>query len=90
MAARLFVKRGDIPDMLQRDVDRFVSPWHESMQGMKVAPQALEKIARAQVRWMRSTFPGAACGGRLIVCSLTRRSATLGHSIDLQRQEQAA
>lgn len=90
MAARLFVKRGDMPDMLERDVDRFVSPWNEAMQGVTVAPQALDKIARAQVRWMRETFPGAACGGRLIVCRLTRRSATLEHGYEFQRLTEAA
>jgi len=88
MVALQCVKHGDMPAFFVQGVDRHVSPWHASMQGIRIAPQAVDKLARAQVSWMRETFPNAACGGKLIVCRLTRNAMTLRHEFTFQPQVQ--
>ncbi len=84
------VKRGDMPAFSVQEVDRHVSPWHASMQHIRIAPANVAQIARAQVRWMRESFPQAACGGSLIVCRLSRNAMTLRHEFTFQPQDQEA
>jgi hypothetical protein len=90
MAGRQFVKRGDMTEFSETDAAFHVSPWHASLQRQKIEPQALDQIARAQVRWMRETFPNAACGGTLVVCSLNRKAMGLTHKFNFEDARKAA
>jgi hypothetical protein len=76
MQGRQYIKRGDMEAFTATDCAFHISPWNESMQGIKTEPQAVERLARAQVRWMRETFPGAACGGKLLMAHVTRKGIT--------------
>jgi hypothetical protein len=81
---RRFVKRGDMREFAIDDFDLHISPWDsEAMAGLQVKkPGALQRIAEAQVSWMRSMF-GATCGGKLLVCNVTRRSMTICQKAEL-------
>jgi len=75
MVGRQFVKRGDMTDSIERDVEHHVSPWHPSMDGLPLDPGGLEQLARGQVIFMRGL--GAHCGGRLTVAHLSREGLNL-------------
>lgn len=78
MLGRRFVRRGGTLEFAIADFDLHISPWHQgTMNGLPVRkPSAIERIAAAQVDWMRSTF-NAICGGQLLVCEVRRRSVTV-------------
>jgi hypothetical protein len=88
MLGRRFVKRGGAAEFEVADFRSHVSPWDKNaMAGLPVqSPAAVERIARAQVQWMRSTFE-AICGGKLIVCRVTRDSMMLDHRLTFEAQE---
>lgn len=78
MVGLQYVKRGEMVAFSEREVDRHVSPWDaKAMAGVQPVAPALERLARSQVRWMRESFPGAACGGRLLIAHLTRKSVSI-------------
>lgn len=84
MIGKVFFKRDDMQEFSAADIETFfVSPWNTSMPDIPRTSAAVEKISRAQVRWMRETFPNAACGGALIAAHLTRKSVTLSHRANL-------
>ena len=70
MIGRQFVKRGDMLESIERDVDHHVSPWHPSMDGLPLDPGGLDQLARGQATFMRGL--GAHCGGKLPIARLTR------------------
>lgn len=91
MLGRQFIMRDDMPEFAASEFDFHISPWHaSSMSHLPRKAHAVEKLARAQVQWMRSTFPNAACGGKLLVCQIGRRSITTSHRSSFQIQEVAA
>jgi hypothetical protein len=90
MLGRRFLKRDDMDEFSAADTELHVAPWHASLEGTPTKAHAVEKLARAQVRWMREMFPNAACGGKLLVCRLTRKSLTLSHQATFQPQGVAA
>lgn len=76
IVGRQFVKLADMTDPVERDVDRHISPWHPSMEGLPTEPHGLEQLARGQVIFMRTAFD-AHCGGKLTIARLTRDGLTL-------------
>ena len=76
MIGRQFVKRGDMTASIVRDVDRHISPWHASMEGLPIEPGGLEQLARGQALFMRTAFD-AHCGGKLTIARLTRGELNL-------------
>jgi len=76
MIGRQLVKRGDMTASIERDVDRHISPWHASMEGLPIEPGGLEQLARGQALFMRTAFD-AHCGGKLTIARLTRGELTL-------------
>jgi len=85
MAGRLFFKRDGMEAFQGSEIESFfVSPWDRSMPDIPKTPAAVEKISRAQVRWMRQSFPNAACGGKLITAVTTRKGVTVNHRATFQ------
>lgn len=77
IVGRQFIRRDDMPDTsIVRDVDRHISPWHASMEGLPIEPGGLEQLARGQALFMRTAFD-AHCGGKLTIARLTRDGLTL-------------
>lgn len=90
MLGRQFVKRDGMTEFSATDADFHVSPWHSSMSHIQPTAAAVERIAREQVRWMRETYPGAACGGKLIVCNINKGSISMSHRFTFPAEEKAA
>lgn len=77
IVGRQFIRRDDMPDTsIVRDVDRHISPWHPSLEGLPTEPHGLEQLAGGQVLFMRTAFD-AHCGGKLTIARLTRGAMTL-------------
>lgn len=74
MVGRQYVKVG--ATQTERDVDRHISPWHASMEGLPIEPGGLEQLARGQALFMRTAFD-AHCGGKLTIARLTRGELNL-------------
>lgn len=85
MAARILSKRGDMAEFHVRDTKGCIAPWDvETMADIPQTPGAVERLARAQVQYLR-----ARCGlggGTLIVCRVTRRGITLKHETQLTEE----
>lgn len=73
-----------------REVDHHISPAGEWLNGVRLSPQAVGDIARRQVDWMQRTFPNAACGGSLLVASVTRTGMMLRRFEVFENMEVAA
>lgn len=72
MLGRQFMKRDSMAEYADRLVDFHISPWHASMPELPKSANAVDFISRLQVKWMRETFPNAACGGDLLMCMVSR------------------
>jgi hypothetical protein len=72
MLGRQFVQREAGQEFVAQDFTTLLTPWPPELQDLPRTPQAADMIARAQVRWMRETFPNAIVGGKLVLCRLTR------------------
>ena len=78
MVGRQFVQREAGEAFAAADFTTVLTPWPPELQHrMPTAVQAMGEISRAQCAWMRDTYPGAACGGGLVVCRLTRAGVEL-------------
>src|SRR5688500_15033761 len=62
-----YVRRDDMTEFSQRDVDYHIAPWSSDMVGCPTNSKSLERLSRLQIDWMRRIDPNAACGGKLIV-----------------------
>lgn len=76
-----WIKVDDMPGYQQSDFDELVAPWHPSMPDIPKTASNVDAISRAQVRWMRATFPNAACGGKLLVASLNHAGVSITHRL---------
>ena len=85
-----FEKRGGATEFAQCEIVRHISPFDASMSALSLKSGAVEKLAAAQVQFMRKLSPGSHCGGDLIVCRLTQTSTTTTHRTKFQEQEMAA
>lgn len=85
-----FVKKGIDTEFDAEEVVRSIAPSHESMSGLSLKSGAVEKLAAAQVKLMRSLRPDAHFGGTLIVCRVTKTSITTTHRMQFQEMEKAA
>lgn len=87
---RQYVKRGDSEAFTVRDLGMHVSPWHESMKGLRTDADAVVTLAKAQTLFMKSAYDGAACGGSLLLCRVTRDGVTTGIRANLELEARAA
>jgi hypothetical protein len=88
MLGRLHTKRQDSPAFSIRDTEGCVAPWHaESMSGIPTAEEDAERIARAQVRWMRERQ--GIGGGKLIACRITPDAISMQHVLEFSEEESA-
>jgi hypothetical protein len=92
MSGRAFARRDRAGEtkLESEEADFIVSPWDASLSGISTKVAAVEKLASAQVRFMRRNFPNATCGGKLIVCRATKTSITTTHRMQFQAEEMAA
>lgn len=72
MYGRQFVQRGATEAFVADDFTVMLTPWPPAFQDLPKTPEAVEAIAHAQCHWMRDTYPGAMCGGKLVLCRVTR------------------
>jgi len=77
MRGQQFVQRAEGEAFSAEDFTTLLAPWPPALQHLPTTSAAVESIARAQVQWMRSTYPGAACGGKIVICRLTRAGIEL-------------
>ena len=87
MLGRQFVKRDEMTEYTDTEFSMHISPWDKSMPHIPKEPKLFQEIAIAQVDWMRSTFPNAACGGTLIMAHITKDSVTVKHKMQFPRVE---
>ncbi len=72
VVGRKFVQRAAGEPFTAADFTTLLTPWPPALQHLPTTARESEEIARAQCGWMRATYPGAACGGKLVLCRLTR------------------
>jgi hypothetical protein len=90
MLGRQFVKRGAMPEFSAKDCELHISPWDgDSMATLPRTAKAVEQLAGAQVRWMRQSFPNAACGGKLILAHVTKKGISMVHRLTFPVAEAA-
>lgn len=78
MLGHVFSEGEDLPGFFGRERGAYIAPWDEdSMAGIPKTAKAVERIARAQVRWMQAKI--GLGGGKLIVCRVTKGSLTMNH-----------
>lgn len=82
MVGYSFAKRGDMLCFSALESQGCISPWDEgSMANIPKTADAVKRLARAQVRWMRGQI--GLGGGTLIVCRLRKDAVTMDHVASL-------
>lgn len=78
IVARLLTRRGGAHEFTVSEPQGCLAPWDAGdFFGIPTEASAIERIARAQVRWMRETYANPTCGGSLIVCTIKRDAINL-------------
>lgn len=70
MLGRQHVQRAAGEAFAVADFTTLLAPWPSALQDMPRTAAAVAQLSRAQVEWMRSTYPGAIVGGQLLRCRL--------------------
>jgi hypothetical protein len=78
MLGRQFILRAGEP-LTARDFGQHISPWDaDAMRKVPTTPHDVDKIALAQVEWMRAKFDSPACGGKLLVAHVSQKGIAIG------------
>jgi len=91
MVGKAFVRLAGMLEFRVSEFENCISPWDQ--QAMGTIPRkidALEKLAKAQVSWLRSLGPEVAGGGELLVCRITRTSLALTKKCAFHEERRAA
>lgn len=88
MLGRLFAKRGEEQEFSGHDTEGCIAPYDAAtMAHLPRTEHAVQKIARAQVRYMRSERNIG--GGVLILCRVDRQAVTMRHAMVFETEEEA-
>lgn len=84
MLGRRFVQPAAGEPFIAEDFTTVLTPWPPALQKLPTAAAAVDEISSAQVRWMRTTYPGAVVGGKLIACRITREGIAMAHRMTFE------
>lgn len=64
-------------DWSDRSARPYITPWSREFENIEPTPQNIQVLTAKQVALMHAAYPKAACGGRLLVATVTKQDITI-------------